>query len=146
MIDYGIRSGGGIGDVLPMISYQREPTYFYGKFFYVVIFHIMVILVLGNVFLGIIVDTFADLRDKNQSKEDDKRFKCYICQISRDESLNKKIDFDRHCKVDHNVWNYVYFLTFLHITNPNDFNALQNEVWDCLSQKDISWIPLLGSE
>jgi inositol 1,4,5-triphosphate receptor type 3 len=144
MIDYGIRSGGGIGDVLPKVSYKNSTTYFFGKFFYNVIFHIFIILVLGNIFLGIIVDTFADLRDKNQSKEDDKKLLCYICQISRDESLNKKIDFDAHCREDHFVWNYVYFLTYLHITNPNDFNALQNSVWDCLSQKDISWIPLEG--
>lgn len=142
MIDYGIRSGGGIGDILPKISYKHSTAFFYGKFFYNVIFHIFIILVLGNIFLGIIVDTFADLRDKNQLREEDKLLKCYVCQISRDQSLNKKIDYESHIREDHLTWNYVYFLTYLHITNPNDFNALQNYVWDMLAQKDISWIPI----
>jgi inositol 1,4,5-triphosphate receptor type 3 len=125
-----------------MISFKNSNFYFYAKFIYNVVFHIFIILILNNIFLGIIVDAFVDLRDKNQMKEDDRNLKCYICQISRDESLNKKIDFDTHCIEDHYVWNYVYFLTYLHITNTNDFNGLQNQVWDCLSQNDISWVPL----
>jgi hypothetical protein len=142
MIDYGIRSGGGIGDILPKVSYKYSTSYFFGKFFYNVIFHIFIILILGNIFLGIIVDTFADLRDKNQRKEDDTNLVCFICQINRDNCLNKKINFDKHVVQDHFTWNYAYFLTFLHITNPNDFNFLQKYVWDMLKKRDISWIPI----
>jgi len=100
-------------------------------------------MILGNIFLGIIVDTFADLRDQNNLKEDDKLYKCFICQISKDQSLCKKIDFNNHVKNDHLTWNYVYFLTYLHISNPNDFNSLQNYVWDLLAQEDISWLPII---
>lgn len=99
-------------------------------------------MIMEKIFFGIIMNTFADLRYKHEQNEDDKKLRCYICQLSRDECMNKKIDFEGHCRDDHCVWNYVYFLTFLHITNPNDFNALQNSVWDKLCKKDISWIPI----
>lgn len=146
MLDWGIRSGGGIGDILPKISYRFNPGVFMARFVYVMIFYILVILVLGNIFLGIIVDTFADLRDKNEAKEVDMKNKCFICQISRDDSLNKNIDYEEHIKEDHFIWNYIYFLTYLHISNPNDFNSLENYVWDKLSEKDISWIPIIDND
>jgi inositol 1,4,5-triphosphate receptor type 3 len=146
MIDYGMRSGGGIGDVLPRFSYKSDSTFFVGKFFYNIIFHISIILILGNIFLGIIVDTFADLRDKNQLQLEDMELRCFICQMSRDQSLKKKIDFKVHLNEDHYVWNYVYFLTHLHIMNQTEFNPLQRHVWNCLSQNDISWIPIYSDQ
>jgi hypothetical protein len=145
MIDYGMRSGGGIGDVLPKVSYKENSSFFIGKFFYNIFFHIIIILFLGNIFLGIIVDTFADLRDKNQQKLEDMQHKCFICQMSRDDSLKKKIDFDRHVK-HHSLWNYVYFLTHLHVINQREFNPLQSHVWDCLLENDITWIPISKDE
>jgi hypothetical protein len=142
MIDYGVRNGGGIGDVLPMISYKNSTAFFYGKFFYNLFFYILIIMVLGNIFLGIIVDTFADLRDKNQLNYEDKLNKCYICQITRDESLIKKIEFDSHREKNHNVLNYIYFLTYLYITNNKDFNYFENQTWERLECNDITWIPV----
>jgi inositol 1,4,5-triphosphate receptor type 3 len=146
MIDYGMRSGGGIGDVLPKISYRENSTFFVGHFFYNIIFHIFIILILGNIFLGIIVDTFADLRDKNEAKIEDMENICFICQMSQDQSLKQKIDFKEHVDEDHYVWNYVYFLTHLHIMNQADFNPLQQYVWNCLVQNNISWIPIYRDE
>jgi inositol 1,4,5-triphosphate receptor type 3 len=146
MIDYGMRSGGGIGDMLPKISFKQNSTFFVGKFFYDIVFHISIILILGNIFLGIIVDTFADLRDKNQLKADDIQFKCFICQMSRDQSLRKKIDFENHVNEDHYTWNYVYFLTHLHIMNQMEFTPLQTYVWQCITSNDISWIPIYSDE
>jgi hypothetical protein len=96
-------------------------------------------------FLGIVVDTFAALRDNQDSIENDKNNVCFICQLTRDDSMNKNINFDIHTKKDHKVWNYVYFLTYLRINNPNDFNALEFYVWKKVNQKDITWIPIAES-
>jgi inositol 1,4,5-triphosphate receptor type 3 len=126
--------------MLPKISYKQNSSFFVGKFFYDIIFHISIILILGNIFLGIIVDTFADLRDKNQLKTDDMQFKCFICQMSRDMSLRKKIDFENHVNEDHYTWNYVYFLTHLHIMNQMEFTPLQTYVWKCIISNDIGYL------
>ena len=138
-IDFGLR--GLIPEVLGNVSYKMSTGYFYLKFIYSIVFYILVILVLGNIFLGIIVDTFADLRDKNQLREIDIERICYICGITKDQSLKKKMDFEVHRRQDHKPWNYVFFLTYLHITNSNNFNGLENQVWQMLRRKDITWIP-----
>lgn len=116
--------------------------FFLFRFGYDMLFFILVILVLGNVFLGIIVDTFAELRDENTMKENDKSNICFICQLSRDACLTRNIDFNKHVKNEHFIWNYVYFLTYLHVSNPNDFNRLENSVWSKLEEQDFGWIPI----
>ena len=110
------------------------------------LFFVLIVLVLGNVFLGIIVDTFSQLRDENYNKEYDKKNICFICQLNRDDCLSRNIDFNKHVKGIHNLWNYVYFLCHLHINNPNDFNRIELVVWDKLCQQDFSWIPIEKSE
>ena len=56
-----------------------------------------------------------------------------------------RIDFDKHIKGVHNLWNYCYFLTHLHINNPNDFNSVEKFVWDKLEEQNYSWLPLIGN-
>ena len=43
----------------------------------------------------------------------------------------------------HDMWNYVYFLTYLHINNSNNFKILETSVWDKLEESDTSWIPIM---
>ena len=142
MVQQGVRAGGGIGDIIDKVSYQSDMGFFLFRFFYDMIFFIIIILVLGNVFLGIIVDTFAELRDENTGKENDKKNICFICQLSRDACLTRNIDFNKHVANEHFLWNYVYFLTYLHVNNPNDFNRIENSVWSRLEEQDFGWIPI----
>lgn len=106
------------------------------------LFFILIVLVLGNLFLGIIVDSFGELRGINIETENDIKNKCYICQLTRDDCLKKNIDFDMHVSTEHNKWNYVYFLTYLQINNPNDFSGIENSVWEKLESQDFGWIPI----
>jgi len=145
IINEGVRAGGGIGDIIPIVSYQSDVGFFIGRFFFDMLFFIIIILIIGNVFLGIIVDTFAELRDQNNSNDNDKYSVCFICQLSRDVCLIRNIDFDTHVMGIHYLWNYVYFLTYLHLNNPNDFNRLENSVWEKLEDKDFGWIPIVKS-
>lgn len=140
-LSYGVRSGGGIGDVLPIVSYWDDPGFYIGRIVYDITFHICVVWIMGNIFFGIIVDTFADLRDRNQIRENDINNVCYICQIDRDTCVTKNIDFDSHILNDHYVWNYVYFLTYLHLNNSSQFKKLESTVWIKLNEKDTSWLP-----
>ena len=48
MIDLGIRSGGGIADNLPVVSFKTNPGYFMKRFFYDITFHIVVVMILGK--------------------------------------------------------------------------------------------------
>ena len=142
LISYGTRSGGGIGDAFPIVSYKNSTKMFIGRFIYDMTFFIFIINIMGNVTFGLIVDTFGELRDETYNNENDKNNKCFICQISRDGCLMKNIDFNSHIKYEHNLWNYVNFLVYLHLNNPNDFSRVEGIVWDKLSENDYGWIPI----
>ena len=141
-ISLGTRSGGGIGDSISAVSYQKDFKMFIARFFHDMLFFIIVNLILGNVFLGIIIDTFGELRDAQFENEYDRKNICFICQLSSDACLTRNIDFDKHVNEVHNIWNYVYFLAYLHLNNPNNFNRVENSVWEKLEKQDYSWIPI----
>ena len=142
VLNYGSSAGGGLGDVISMVSYRSDVGLFIGRFFYDMLFFILIVLVLGNIFLGIIVDSFGELRNENIERENDIKNICFICQLSRDACLTRNIDFEKHVSTDHNKWNYVYFLTYLQINNPNDFSGIENSVWEKLEDQDFGWIPI----
>jgi hypothetical protein len=64
------------------LYFQTFYRYFV-KFAFDCTFHIVVIIIMINILFGIIIDTFAQLRDEKQTKDDDKRNVCYICNIDR---------------------------------------------------------------
>jgi hypothetical protein len=143
MINYGVRAGGGIGDEFDKISFLAGSSDYYLKtFFYNMIFQIIIVLVLGNIFLGVIVDTFAELRDKKAEFENDCNNVCYICQLTREKAASKLIDFDEHIKKDHLVCNYVDFIIYLFINNYNDFNQYELSAYEKIKENDLSWIPV----
>ena len=142
LISYGTRSGGGIADNLPTPSFKNSTKMFFGRFVLDMTFYILIIMVMGNITFGLIVDSFGKLRDDTDKFENDKNNICFICQLSRDKCLLKNIDFDSHIKNEHNLWNYVNFLIFLHLNNPNDFSRFEGLVWDKLLERDFGWIPV----
>jgi len=128
MISYGTRAGGGIGDILPVASFKNSTKMFIGRFIYDMTFQIIVIMIMGNITFGLIVDAFGELRDDTYNYENDKNNICFICQLSRDGCLLKNIDFDKHIKEEHNLWNYINFLIYMHLNNPNDFSRIEGIV------------------
>ena len=141
-VSLGARAGGGITESMNKVSYQKDPKLFFARFFHDLLYFFIIILILGNVFLGIIIDTFGDLREKQGDNEEDRINICFICQLSSDACLTRNIDFDKHVNNDHNIWNYVYFLAYLHLNNPNNFNRVENSVWEKLEAQDYSWFPI----
>jgi hypothetical protein len=142
LISYGTRSGGGIGDQLPIISFKNEFDIYVSRFFYDMSFYILVIMIMGNVTFGLIVDSFGALRDESYQYENDKNNICFICQLSRDGSLLKNINFDSHVQKEHNIWNYVDFLCYLHFYDANNFTKVESYVWEKLIEKNYEWIPI----
>ena len=143
LLSYGIRSGGGIGDIITMLTFKTNISAYLARFFYDILFHIIVVLIMTNLIFGIIVDSFGAFRASTEESENDKQNICYICQMTRDDAINKNIDFNKHRGDVHDMWNYVYFLTYLHINNSNNFKMLETSVWDKLEESDTSWIPIM---
>ena len=146
LLSYGVRSGGGIGDVLMKLSYRGNIREYRGRILYDILFHLIIVLIMINLLFGIIYDSYQSFRNKKNEIKFDKKNICFICQMSRGFAINKNVDFNQHRKTVHNYWNYVYFLTYLHINNENNFKKLESNVWNKLLESDTSWIPLNEEE
>ena len=63
-----------------------------------------------QILAGIIIDNFISQKEDNENIEKDKKNRCFICGLTKDE-LNKyytQLGFNEHIKLDHNLWNYVF--------------------------------------
>lgn len=64
----GIRAGGGIGEALGHLT--RNESIYYFRLIFDLSYFLFVIICLLNIIFGIIIDTFANLRDqRNELKE-----------------------------------------------------------------------------
>jgi len=65
IVNLGMRSGGGVGDQL----WQPHPSHdsYIARFIFDITFFLLIVVIWMNIIFGIIIDTFASLRDfKNQ--------------------------------------------------------------------------------
>lgn len=66
-IDHGLRNGGGIADSTVDIDPARSSKYV-SKFFYDVGFFVLINIIALNIIQAIIIDTFADMRDRDDER------------------------------------------------------------------------------
>ncbi len=110
MINAGLRSGGGIGDMIAPPSIEKEFLFYSIYVLFVASFWVIVIIIFLNVIFGIIIDTFADLRGLNKDKLDDMNNKCFICNIERSDFDRSGGGFNKHIKKEHNMWQYIFYM------------------------------------
>lgn len=132
-----MRQGGGIGDVMNLsVDFFRwfvDTSYF-----------IIVILMLLNIIFGIIIDTFSSLRNNKNARLADTEGVCFICGISKqtfDRASDKPDGFKTHVKLDHNMWNYLYFIFFLWEQDKDDDDGLEQYVRRAIEADEITWFP-----
>jgi hypothetical protein len=140
----GVRSGGGIGDLLGMKSFKDQSTYWL-RWVTDMIFYITVILLLLNMINGVIVSTFSQIREESNEKEEDINNKCFICNIDRVEFEKRKIAFADHLKYEHNTITYIRFFIYLKLVNEKDLDADQSFIIQCVKDRDIMCFPVLRS-
>ena len=145
-LNFGIRSGGGIGDMLNMASFKDNYSFYLKIFFFEIFFHLCIVMIFANVFLGLIADAFGELREVAWAKENDKNNICFICQIDSDTCGIKGIDYDEHVKETHNLWYYVYFLCYLYMKDENEYNIMEHKIMTSINELNISWIPFAGND
>ena len=145
VLNQGLRSGGGIGDVIRSQPYDPDHV---GRFVALAIFDlsffvIMIILFLNLIF-GMIIDAFGSLRDLKNRNDEDQKNVCFICGISRSE-FERHTNFEKHVKREHNIWAYVNYIAFLLEKQRNDKNSMtdiENFVLEKYLVKDNAWVPI----
>jgi len=82
-MNFGLKNGGGVGDVILMPE-SIHSQYMQDVLFKLVYFFFINVLLL-NVIFGTIINTFADLRTQRMNQELDMKNNCFICSMNRDE-------------------------------------------------------------
>ncbi|KII73243.1 Inositol 1,4,5-trisphosphate receptor type 1 [Thelohanellus kitauei] len=141
VLNRGLRSGGGIGDILLQPSSDNEN--FTIRFFYDLTFYLVVIVITLNLIFGVIIDTFANLREERSKLDEINKNTCFICGLNRSAFDNKDITFEAHCLYDHNVWSYLYFIVHLNVKETTDFTGPESYVYTMIKKHDLGWFPRL---
>eukprot|EP01017_Pseudomicrothorax_dubius_P030236 TRINITY_DN3754_c0_g1_i4.p1 TRINITY_DN3754_c0_g1~~TRINITY_DN3754_c0_g1_i4.p1 ORF type:complete len:296 (-),score=88.04 TRINITY_DN3754_c0_g1_i4:58-945(-) len=144
IINMGMRAGGGIADNLAPASYYKDnAARYYFRFFYDLSFYVLVNVIMINCVLGIIIDTFGQLRDEKNRRDEDINSRCFICNIDRYEFDRWADGFRNHTARDHVEWNYVYFIYGLEQKDPTEYNGIESYVAKKNENEDCSWFPML---
>uniref|UniRef100_A0A8C9YMZ2 Inositol 1,4,5-trisphosphate receptor n=1 Tax=Sander lucioperca TaxID=283035 RepID=A0A8C9YMZ2_SANLU len=139
VLNHGLRNGGGVGDVLRKPS-KNEPL-FAARVVYDLLFYFIVIIIVLNLIFGVIIDTFADLRSEKQKKEEILKTTCFICGLERDKFDNKTVSFEEHIKMEHNIWNYLYFIVLVREKNKTDYTGPESYVAHMIKNNNLDWFP-----
>ncbi len=143
-LNYGIRSDSGIGEHLKKLPLYGGPdgsAYFVGRFFYEMLFFIIVIVIMLGVVAGIIIDSFAELLEKLNKREEDIKEICFICGEHKDDLENESKNYEEHIDETHNIWHYALYIVGLKFIDAQDMNAINSYVNQLNEEKSISWFP-----
>uniref|UniRef100_A0A8C3HW25 Inositol 1,4,5-trisphosphate receptor n=1 Tax=Chrysemys picta bellii TaxID=8478 RepID=A0A8C3HW25_CHRPI len=141
VLSHGLRSGGGVGDVLRKPS--KEEPLFAARVIYDLLFFFMVIIIVLNLIFGVIIDTFADLRSEKQKKEEILKTTCFICGLERDKFDNKTVTFEEHIKEEHNMWHYLCFIVLVKVKDSTEYTGPESYVAEMIKVrlKNLDWFP-----
>jgi len=135
-IDYGFRSGGGIGDIM------SEDWDSGGRAAFKLAFFMLINVILLNIIFGIIIDTFSALREEHNNKEHDMNNFCFICSISREELDRSESSFKKHIQHDHNMWSYLHYYVHLKTKKETDFTGADRYITEYLAKGSVEWFPI----
>ena len=139
-INMGVRMGGGISDVLFLITEPSDNNY-WERFYFDTTFFILIQLISLNIFSGIIIDTFGDMRDELTIKNYHVKKVCFICGLNKWQIEKKGEGFNKHRKITHHIWDYVAFMIRLHSGNQESFTGLEYKIYQMLKNEETSWFP-----
>jgi hypothetical protein len=136
----GLINGGGIADYLQPRAVSDIGSYV-GRFMYDLSFFVIVIIILLNVIFGIIIDTFAAMREVTESKMADMKSVCFICGYDRPTLDRSGSGFEQHITKEHNMWKYLFYVVYLLGKDPTEFTGLETFVFEKIEEEDMSVYP-----
>lgn len=139
-LNMGVRFGGGLSDFLEMNPNPNENRY-WGRFFFDVSYFFIIQMIALNIFAGIIIDTFGEMRDLLTERKYHKFNICSVCGLNKWQIEKDGQDFRTHKNKVHNLWEYLYFMIRLNSVSPKSFNGIEFEIFEHLKKDETDWLP-----
>lgn len=91
----------------------------FSGFLYGVVYNIIMVLLVANIFVGVITDTLSEIRGRQEAFDAAKKNYCFVCSHSRAElEAACDVGFEGHLTHEHNPWDFIAFL--IHVTERFD--------------------------
>lgn len=107
------------------------------KFLYDSVYFVFFALLFTNIVSGIMIDTFAELRDSRQKIEDDKKNMCFICGLERVQLEKNQEVFETHVRDKHFLWNYIFYMYSLSKKDSTEYTGLEYAISDMIHKESI---------
>lgn len=91
------------------------------------------------------MDTFSELRDELYQRSEVRKNSCLVCGNSKKDILEAESEFDRHIKFEHNIWDYVYFFSYVLTKKDIDSTIPEEEAERNIKDSKTDFLPLKSS-
>ena len=91
-------------------------------------FYFIINIILINVFFGLIIDAFADLRAEKAEKFADSDRRCFICGITKEVFDRNNLSWQEHIYIDHNLHSYLAYLIYCRNKPLDSCNGVEKRV------------------
>lgn len=141
LYDYGIRTKFVLENMLPAYSNLD-------RFIVDMLFKIIIIILLLNIVFGIILESYAKIREESLKLENQIKSQCFICDIHKnrfDPKASEGITFQNHINNEHGIWDYISFLIYLSEKETTEFTGIEQYLYEMVEKKDLTFFPVLRS-
>ena len=133
-LNKGVRAQGGIGDEL------ENSGPWYSRILFDMVFFIVIIVVLLKVIFGIIVDTFAELRDMREQQIKNLEETCFVCGKNKFEFELRRLSWEKHVNDEHNVHAYAAFFIYI-MLKKDDLSGIEKYLKKQVDSNQIAFFP-----
>jgi hypothetical protein len=107
-------------------------------------FYFIILAILRHIFFAIIVETFGQLRELKNERDEKLHNSCFICGVERHdfEKAGFSVSFQHHRFISHHIQNYIHFIFCVLEQDPKEDQGVESFVRKCIVNRDISWIPV----
>ena len=123
------------------VSFERHTSNYIKRVFFDVTYFLICIIIMIDLVFGIILGTFAEMREQERIQVMDKYNHCFICDETRANLEKNKEDFKTHNEITHNLWNYTYYMIYLKNAELNNLNAIDTFARKSLDKKSPLFLP-----
>ena len=135
MLDEGMRSGDIVDAAFDTVT-MSDGNVYYDRVIYGLVFFLVVGVILFDIVTGIIVDTFASLREELESKLNYHSQTAFISGITETEYKEIGLNYDDLCNKEQSHRDYVHFMCYLKLKKATEYNGAESMINALIDRQD----------
>ena len=145
-ITYKGLPAGDISSLMTEMGSDSNYVNYRSRIAYDLFFFLWIGILLFNIVTGLIIDSFAERREEDESRKRIMATECFICGIKNEDYDHEMLppgsaSFRKHCDEEHNQWMYLLFVQYLRNKPACDYDGIEMFVSYQLDNSALDWIP-----